>query len=174
MKKYLPAVMAGLMLLLSGCAREQKIEVFSCVVAASGEDVPADNRIKNQIAKKIGARADISYQANEEYIEAMLQKGEYPDFIDAGELTGLLVKEHILLPLDDYLGDYPNLKGLLSDWQWKRMRQEDGHIYFIPQFSVVNEKDTVVKPSEEAFYIQKRVLEWAGYPMCVHWMSILI
>lgn len=164
MKKYLLVVMAGLLLPLPGCAREQKTEIFSCVVVASEKDVPADNRIKNQIAKKIGARADISYKANEEYIEAMLLKGEYPDFIDAGELTGLLVKEHVLLPLDDYLDDYPNLKGLLSDWQWKRMRQEDGHIYFIPQFSVVNEKDMVVKPSEEAFYIQKRVLEWAGYP----------
>ena len=52
----------------------------------------------------------------------------------------------------------------MSDEEWDRLRLDDGHIYWIPQFGVVNGEDTELVHEGEAFWIQTRVLKWAGYP----------
>ena len=50
------------------------------------------------------------------------------------------------------------------DEQWEHFRQEDGHIYWIPQFCVSQGENVEVTHTGEAFWIQTRVLKWAGYP----------
>ena len=52
----------------------------------------------------------------------------------------------------------------MTNEQWDMLRQEDGHIYWIPQFGVTNGKSSDVIHDGEAFWIQTRVLKWAGYP----------
>ena len=44
------------------------------------------------------------------------------------------------------------------------MRQEDGHIYWIPQFSCIKGEEKTCTHNDEAFWIQARVLKWANYP----------
>lgn len=63
--------------------------------------------------------------------------GEYPDFI-LGEKV--LLDADALIPIDEYWDDYPNIRNYLSEEQWERFRQEDGHIYWIPQFCVSQER----------------------------------
>lgn len=45
-----------------------------------------------------------------------------------------------------------------------KLRQDDGHIYWIPQFSCIKGDEKVCAHNDEAFWIQARVLKWAGYP----------
>lgn len=75
-----------------------------------------------------------------------------------------LYEADALIPIDEYWDDYPNIKEYLSDEQWEKFRQPDGHIYWIPQFGVSHGDDVEMLHNGEAFSIQTRVLKWAGYP----------
>lgn len=75
-----------------------------------------------------------------------------------------LYEADALIPIDEYWDDYPNIKEYLSDEQWEKLRQPDGHIYWIPQFGVSHGDDVEMLHNGEAFWIQTRVLKWAGYP----------
>ena len=146
---------------------QEEIKTFSAFVAVPGKETPDDNRIKNKIAERIGAKADMKFltgQTAEEKIDAMIKNGKYPDFLNGGDATADLLAANAYIPLDEYLDDYPELKNYLTSKQWEQLRQEDGHIYYIPPFSVVRGEDMNPKHSDEAFWIQKRVLIWAGYP----------
>ena len=162
------AAVALMALLVSGCAGgSEEIKTFTAFMAVPGKVTPSDNRIMNKIAERIGARAEVRWleaQTAQERIQVMIESEEYPDFIDGSDATGMLLEAGALIALDPYLEDYPNLKAYLSPEEWDRLRKEDGHIYFIPQFGIVQEKSMITGHSDEAFWIQKRVLKWAGYP----------
>lgn len=69
--------------------------------------------MKNKIAEKIGAKAELKYltgQTASEKIHSMIQKGTYPDFLDGGDATAQLLEANAYIPLDEYLDDYPELK----------------------------------------------------------------
>lgn len=122
------------------------------------------NDIKEIIADEIGADCEENWlvgQSKEEVLNSYIVSGEYPDFI-LGEKA--LLEADALIPIDEYWDDYPNLRNYLSDEQWERIRQEDGHIYWIPQFCVSQGENVEVTHTGEAFWIQTRVLKWAGYP----------
>ena len=170
---FLKCVCASLVICcLTGCGKsvltEQKdIKTFSAFVAVPGREIPDDNRMKNKIAEKIGAKAETKYltgQTASEKINSMIKSGKYPDFLDGGDATADLLEVGAYIPLDDYLDDYPELKNYLTEEQWNQMSQPDGHIYYISQFSAVRGEDLNPDHSGEAFWIQKRVLSWAGYP----------
>ena len=161
-------------LLLAGCTGTQKPagkqeegKVFTAFMAVPGKVLPRDNRIMNRIADKIGAKAKITWldsQTAEEMIQVMNESGEYPDFIDGSDATKLLIEAGALIPLDEYIEEYPNIIQYLSEEEWNRLRQKDGHIYVIPQFGVTEGETMTTQHPDEAFWIQKRVLKWAGYP----------
>lgn len=146
---------------------KKDIKEFSMYIAMPGTEIPANNRVYNKIAEKIGAKAKITWltgQTAKESIGTMVAGGDYTDFIVGSDGTSLLIDAGALLPIDEYWDDYPNIKSYLSESDWNKVRSEDGHIYLIPQFGVVNGKDTQTYHNDEAFWIQIRVLEWAGYP----------
>jgi len=147
---------------------DNKIKEFSAFFAVAGKEILDNNRVKNVIAKKIGAKVNetwISGQTAKERIGVMIASGDYPDFIDGGEGTQNLVDAEALVPLEDKLDKYPNIKNFWSDSEWEKVKKEDGHIYYIPQFgNAKDDKYTATTFGEEAFWIQKAVLEWANYP----------
>ena len=119
------------------------------------------------IAEKTGAKVKETWltgQTDVEAIGTMIAGGEYPDFIEGGNGQMQLYDADALVALDDYLDDYPNIKNLFSDLEWEKLRQDDGHIYWIPQFSCIKNEEKVCTHNDEAFWIQARVLKWAGYP----------
>ena len=77
-----------------------------------------------------------------------------PQLYDAGALVAL----------DDYIDKYPNIKNYFTEQEWDQLRQDDGHIYWIPQFSNIKGEEKTCTHNDEAFWIQARVLEWANYP----------
>ncbi len=159
------AVYAGNQYVLHNSGSE--IKNFTAFMAVPGEEKAKDNRIRNKIAELTGARAEVEWlggQTPEEKIETMIKTGEYPDFLNGADASNLLIEAGALIPLEDYLKDYPNLYHYLEPEQWESLRKKDGHIYYIPPFGVIQGQNTKTVISGEAFWIQKRVLEFAGFP----------
>lgn len=144
-----------------------KIKEFTAFFATAGQELPDNNRIKNVIAQKIGAKINETWltgQTPKERIGVMIAGGEYPDMIDGNDATQALVDAGALIPLEDKIDKYPNIKNFLTPAQWEALRKPDGHIYYIQQFGNVKNEDTNTQFNDEAFWIQKEVLAWANYP----------
>lgn len=140
---------------------------FTMFIAMPGSEINDGNEIQELIAQKTGVRVKETWltgQTAEEAIGTIIAGGEYPDFIDGGDGTMSLLDAGALLPLDDYIEKYPNIKEMYSDAEWEKFRQEDGHIYWINVFQNSYGEDKTTTHNDEAFWIQCKVLEWAGYP----------
>ena len=140
------------------------IKEFTAFFDVQGEEINEDNEIRELIAQKIGARCIeqwLSGKSAEDAIASFIASGEYTDLISG---STMLYEAGALIPIDAYWDNYPNIKAFLPAEVWDRFRQPDGHIYWIPQFGIVHGKSAEVLHEGEAFWIQTRVLKWAGYP----------
>lgn len=145
----------------------KEIREYTAFFAVPGTEIPDNNRVYNAIAEVTGGKAKMTWltgQTAAERVGVMVAGGEYPDFIDGSAGTPLLIESNALLPIDEYWDDYPNIKNYLSESDWNKVRKEDGHVYIIPQFGIIQGKDTSTVHNDEAFWIQKAVLEWDNYP----------
>ena len=135
---------------------------FTMFIAMPGSEINDGNEIQELIAQKTGVRVKETWltgQTAEEAIGTIIAGGEYPDFIDGGDGTMSLLDAGALLPLDDYIEKYPNIKEMYSDAEWEKFRQEDGHIYWINVFQNSYGEDRTTTHNDEAFWIQCKVLE---------------
>lgn len=142
------------------------VKTFTAFFDVEGAELNQENDVKKIIADKIGAQCTETWltgQSAEEARGMYIASGEYPDFMNYDKT---LMEAGALVPLEDYInsGNYPNIQKFWNETQWESLRQADGHIYSIPQFNNINEKDMSTQQSGEAFWIQTRVLKWAGYP----------
>ena len=143
------------------------VKEFTAFFAVPGSEINDDNEIQQIIAEKTGVKVKETWltgQTADEAVGTMIAGGEYPDFIEGGSGQMQLYEADALIPLDGYIEQYPNIKNLFTDLEWEKLRQDDGHIYWIPQFSCIKNEEKVCTHNDEAFWIQARVLEWAGYP----------
>ena len=176
-KQMLAALMGVAMLstLLAGCgggdkegsSEEGGVKEFTAFFAVPGTEINDDNEIQQKIAEITGAKCKETWltgQTAEEAVGTMIAGGEYPDFIDGGDGMAQLYDAGALVALDEYIDDYPNIKEYLTEQEWDKLRQEDGHIYWINQFQNIYGEEKATTHNDEAFWIQTRVLEWAGYP----------
>lgn len=152
----------------TACRNQQiensEIKEFTAFFAVPGTDKDENNEIQNRIAEITSVRCQEIWlvgQTADEAIASYIASGEYPDFISGGSS---LYEVGALIPIDEYWDDYPNIRNYMSDSDWDRLRQDDGHIYWIPPFGVVKGESAEVVHDGEAFWIQTRVLKWAGYP----------
>lgn len=142
-------------------------EVMSMFIAYPGTEIYDDNDICNLIADKIDVYVDETYlfgQTSAEAVGSIIASGSLPDFIDGGDSMMLLYDAGVLIPWDDYIEMYPNIKALYTDEEWDMFRQDDGHIYWANVFNRTYGEDKSTGHNGQAFWIQARVLEWAGYP----------
>ena len=142
----------------------KEVKEFTAFFDRQGAEINDDNEIQKIIADKIGAKCKETWltgQTAEEAVGMLIASGEYPDFID---WTAQLQDAGALVPIDEYLDKYPNIKNFWDETQWNSLKQEDGHIYSIPQFGNINVKSTDTQQGGEAFWLQTRVLKWANYP----------
>ena len=143
------------------------VKEFTAFFAVPGSEINDDNEIQQIIADKTGVKVKETWltgQTAEEAVGMMITGGELPDFICGGSGQSQLYDADVLIALDDYLDDYPNIKNFFTQQQWDQLRQDDGHIYWIPQFSNIKGEEKVCTHNDEAFWIQARVLKWADYP----------
>jgi len=143
------------------------VKEFTAFFAVPGSEINDDNEIQQIIADKTGVKVKETWltgQTAEEAVGMMITGGELPDFICGGSGQSQLYDADVLVALDDYLDDYPNIKNFFTQQQWDQLRQDDRHIYWIPQFSNIKGEEKVCTHNDEAFWIQARVLKWADYP----------
>ncbi|RKI29233.1 extracellular solute-binding protein [bacterium 1xD8-6] len=143
------------------------VKEFTAFFATSGSEINDDNEIQKIIAEKTGVKVKETWltgQSAEEAIGTIIAGGEYPDFIEGGNATPQLYDAGALVALDEYIEKYPNIKEFFTEQEWDSLRQEDGHIYWIPQFSNIYGEEKACEHNDEAFWIQTRVLKWADYP----------
>ena len=143
------------------------ITEFTAFFAVPGSEINDDNEIQQIIAEKTGVKVKETWltgQTAEEAIGTLIAGGEYPDFIEGGNGSVQLYEAGALVALDEYIDKYPNIKEFFTEQEWDSLRQDDGHIYWIPQFSNIYGEEKECTHNDEAFWIQTRVLKWAGYP----------
>lgn len=156
---------------LSGCGTGQQEEtrVYTSFLCQNGTPLDEENEIQQLIAEKTGAMCIETWldekDSEDKHISDMILSGQYPDFLYPTSITQMkLLNANALIPIDEYWDEYPNIRNYFSDQQWNQIRQEDGHIYFIPAFSNCYLYDTATIHNDEAFWVQVQVLQWAGYP----------
>ncbi|SEA81138.1 putative aldouronate transport system substrate-binding protein [Pseudobutyrivibrio sp. ACV-2] len=177
-KKVVSAVLCAAMLssMFAGCGKQAAsggavnkdgIKEFTAFFAVPGSEINDDNEIQQIIAEKTGCKVKETWltgQTAEEAVGTLIAGGEYPDFVEAGNGSVQMYEAGALVALDDYIDKYPNIKEFFTEQEWDALRQSDGHIYWIPQFSNIYGEERSCTHNDEAFWIQARVLEWAGYP----------
>lgn len=164
------------MSLVTGCGKKDEgvstdkngVKEFTAFFAVpAGTEINNDNEVQKIIAEKCGAKVTetwLTSQSAEEAVGTLIAGGEYPDFIDGGDGMKQLYDAGALIALDDYIDKYPNIKNFYTEEEWNKLRQDDGHIYWIQQFGNIKGEEKATTHNDEAFWIQTRVLEWAGYP----------
>lgn len=136
-------------------------------IAMPGSEINAGNEIQEIIAEKTGVRVKETWltgQTAEEAIGTIMAGGDLPDFMDAGDGSTKLYEAGMLVAWDEYLELYPNLKEMYTDKQWDNFRMSDGKIYWANVFNNTYGAPKSKNHGDEAFWIQCRVLEDAGYP----------
>ncbi|MCR5398711.1 MAG: sugar ABC transporter substrate-binding protein, partial [Lachnospiraceae bacterium] len=140
---------------------------FTMFITMPGSEINDDNEIAQMIADKWGVKVKETWLTGQTAAEAtgtLIAGGEYPDFIDSDEMN-LLVDADALVPLDDYIDQYPEFRDTwFTPEEWDKFRQPDGHIYWINPFGNTMGETKQTTHNDEAFWIQVRVLEWANYP----------
>ena len=135
-RRAFAASMSAVMLLgLTACGGSNStessdgIKTFTMFTAMPGSEINDDNEIMNIIAEKTGAKLKETWltgQTDAEAIGTIIAGGEYPDFINGGDAMMSLYDAGVLVPWDDYLEKYPNLKEMYTDEEWDNFRQDDG------------------------------------------------
>ncbi len=143
-------------------------KVFTGYFALTGVQLDKNNDIRDLIAKKTGARCDETWntpgKSADETISDMIISQKYPDFIYGGVAQQKLIDANALIPINMYWDEYENIKNYFTEDQWKLLEDSDGLIHYIPVYSNTYMKETDPEHSDEAFWIQVKVLEWDGYP----------
>lgn len=148
-------------------AANGEVKEFTAFFAVPGNEINDDNEVQQIITDKIGAKCKETWltgQTASEAIGVLIAGGEYPDFVCASDGQSQMIDAGGFIAIDEYWDNYPNIKNYLSEEQWNQVRSEDGHIYTIPQFGIINGEDQQCSFNDEAFWIQTRVLKEAGYP----------
>lgn len=161
---------------LLSCAdgqQQEEIKVYTGLFCAlKDEHIPETNACMQAIAEKTGARCEETWlsekDAEENVVSSMMMTSEYPDYLYPSSITmQKLLAAGAFIPIDEYWEEYPNIRDYYTAEEWNRVRSEDGHIYYIPAFSKIYMRDTNTIHSDEAFWVQVKVLKWAGYPEIV-------
>ena len=145
-----------------------EVKNFTMFITMPGSEINDDNEIAQIIADKWGVKVKETWltgQTAEEATGTLIAGGEYPDFIDSDDMS-LLVDAEALIPLNDYIDQYPEFRDTwFTPEEWEKFKDpDDGNIYWINPFGNTYGESKATTHNDEAFWIQVRVLEWAGYP----------
>ncbi|WP_407944614.1 extracellular solute-binding protein [Paenibacillus swuensis] len=110
--------------------------------------------------KKVNVTAIHSGGAAAQKLNTMIATNELPDtiWLDRGSDMEKLRQAGMLVPLDEYLDKYPNLKKWMGEAAINMLRSEDGKLYQIPNWYTS-------QPNGNAGYaVNKKIYEELGSP----------
>ena len=162
-----------LALVPAGLAEDAALEPITLTVFRGdpGDQPADDNKIYKLIEEKFGVKFEFEFLAGDldETLGVKIAGEDYPDLFDGGNSADLIIQNGALINLLDYINpeDTPRLWAHIEPQKARLIEQdEDGNdvLYIIPNYGLVDGDQIVNEVNGPAFFIQKQVLAWAGYP----------
>jgi putative aldouronate transport system substrate-binding protein len=123
---------------------------------------PDDNDFYKWVKEQTGVTIKVEYAVGDlkTKVGVMTASGDYPDFIEGNEEHQKFIDAGAAIPLNDLIEKYGENIKKTNGSMLKKLTQADGKIYFIAPYREGIDNSRV----NRAFYVQRRVLEEAGYP----------
>ena len=177
MKKFLAAVLVLAMLvsmlsLLPAASAEALEPITLTVFRGDPGDQPAeDNKIYKLIEERFGVKFEFEFLAGnlDETLGLKIFGKDYPDLFDGGNSADLIIDGGALINLLDYISPEktPRLWAHIEPQKARLIeKDEEGNdvLYIIPNYGLAEGPQIALSVGGPAFFLQKQVLEWAGYP----------
>ena len=136
-----------------------------------GDQPTEDNKIYQKIKDEFGVSFEFEFLAGDldEKLGMMIAGEDYPDLFDGGNSADLLIQNGALINLLDYVSPEttPRLWAHIEPQKARLITQDDegnDALYIIPNYGLADGEQIVNQVNGPAFFLQKQVLEWAGYP----------
>ena len=191
MRKILAALLVLAMVLAmvpAVLADEAAVEPvhFTVLISDPGEQPDPDNKIYKLIEEKLGITFEFEYVTGnlDESLGLKVTNKDYADIISGGNSADIFVNGGAMINLLDYISEektpllWEHIKGSLGrileypdlDGDGVPDMNEDGTfvgepvLNIIPNYGLADGAQVINSISGPAFYIQKQVLEFNGYP----------
>ncbi len=119
-----------------------------------------DTPVAQAITERTGVTLEFIVPEDENGLDTLLESGELPDLIYAGERTDELVENGTLIPLDEYVENAGEFYADMYAENLDSLRAEDGKLYTFGTGGSAPAQFT----AEGTFQIQYAVLAELGYP----------
>ena len=175
MKKLLATILAVAMILsLMPMALGEGAQDPITLTVFRGDpgDQPAeDNKIYKLIEEEFGVKFEFEFLAGnlDETLGLKIFGQDYPDLFDGGNSADLIIDGGALINLLDYISPEktPRLWAHIEPQKARLIeKDENGNdvLYIIPNYGLTDGDQIVNEVNGPAFFVQKPVLAWAGYP----------
>ena len=173
MKKFLAALLALVLILSMLPAALAADDTITLTVFRGdpGDQPTADNKIYKLIEEKFGVKFEFEFLAGnlDETLGLKIFGQDYPDLFDGGNSADLIIDGGALINLLDYVSPEktPRLWAHIEPQKARLIeKDENGNdvLYIIPNYGLADGDQIALTVGGPAFFIQKQVLAWAGYP----------
>lgn len=149
---------------LTPMANAGKPITFNLFIRDPGQAPAKDNPVLKKITELTGVTINFEFVVGDvnQKLGVMIAGGDYPDaaFADAAKLYDA----GALIPVEDYINKYPNLKAHYVPFMDKMIAGFDGkHAYTVENYSAITKPAPMFTNGGVGFFIQKAVLEEFGY-----------
>ena len=176
MKKLLCVLLMLALLVPMACvavAEDAALEPITLTVFRGdpGDQPAEDNKIYKLIEEKFGVTFEFEFLAGDldETLGVKIAGEDYPDLFDGGNSADKLIEAGALINLLDYISPEktPRLWAHIEP-QKARLIEKNAEgkdvLYIVPNYGLADGDQIVNSVGGPAFFIQKQVLAWAGYP----------
>ena len=169
MRKLIATLLALVMVLsvASFAMADEEPIVVTVFRGDPGDQPTSDNKIYKLIEEEFGITFEIEFLAGDldETLGTKLIGEDYPDLFDGGNSAEKLINAGALINLLDYISEEktPNLYNHIKDIK-DDIVDAEGKLYIIPNYGITYNAQIQNACNGPAFFLQKQVLEWAGYP----------
>jgi len=136
-----------------------------------GDQPAEDNKIYKLIEEEFGVKFEFEFLAGnlDETLGLKIFGKDYPDLFDGGNSADLIIDGGALINLLDYISPEktPRLWAHIEPQKARLIeKDENGNdvLYIIPNYGLAEGDQIALSVGGPAFFIQKQVLAWAGYP----------
>ncbi len=136
-----------------------------------GDQPAEDNKIYKLIEEEFGVKFEFEFLAGnlDETLGLKIFGKDYPDLFDGGNSADLIIDGGALINLLDYISPEktPRLWAHIEPQKARLIeKDEEGNdvLYIIPNYGLAEGDQIALSVGGPAFFLQKQVLEWAGYP----------
>lgn len=139
---------------------------FTCFIRDPGQAPSKDNPVLKKITELTGVTIDFEFLVGDlnEKVGVMLAGGEYPDIMFGAEAKKF-VDAGALIPVEDYINKYPNMKVHYEPFMKTMINAFDGqHAYTVENYNAYpNTVPPVFSVGGVGFFMQKAVIQDSGY-----------